>query len=78
MDSLIALLQPVAAFLIFTAAYLVLLLSVIICFVIAICLRRVGSLAWAYTVRSASLDHGVIPQIEGHPDLGSRLGSVQR
>jgi len=78
MDVLNALLQPIAAFLIFTAAYLVLLLSVVICFVIAFCICRVGSLAWAYTVRSASLDHGVIPQIDGHSDLGSRLGSVQR
>jgi hypothetical protein len=78
MDFPNALLQPVAAFLIFAAAYLVLLLSVVSCVVIAICLCKVGSLAWAYTVRSASLDHGVIPQIEGHSDSGSQLGSVQR
>lgn len=78
MDFPNALLQPVAAFLIFAAAYLVLLLSVVSCFVIAICLCKVGSLAWAYTVRSASLDQGVIPQIEGHSDSGTRLRSVQR
>jgi uncharacterized membrane protein len=78
MDFLNALLQPVAAFLIFAAAYLVLLLSVVICFVIAICLWRVGSLAWAYTVRFTSLDRGVIPQIESYSDSGSRLHGVQR
>ena len=78
MDFLNAQLQAVSAFLIFAAAYLALLLSAVICFVIAICLCRVGSLAWAYTVRSTSLDHGVIPQIECHPDSGTRLRSVQR
>ena len=78
MDFLNTLLQAVAAFLIFAAAYFALLLSAVICIVIAICLCRVGSLAWAYTVRSASLDHGVIAQIEGHSGSASRLGSVQR
>jgi len=72
------LLQAVAAFLIFAAGYLVLLLSVIICFTIATCLCKVGSLAWAYIVGSASLDDNAIPQIEGPGDSGPRLGSVQR
>ena len=78
MDFLSALLQPVAAFLIFSAAYLILVLFVVICFVVASCFCKVGSLAWAYTVKSASLDHSVIDQINGHADSGSRLGSVQR
>jgi hypothetical protein len=71
MDFLNALLQSVAVFLIFAAVYLVLLLFAVTCFVLAICHCKVGSLAWAYTVRSASLDHGVIPQIEDHSDTGA-------
>jgi hypothetical protein len=78
MDFLNALLQAISDCLIFAAAYLALLLSAVIRFVIAICLCRVGSLAWAYTVRSTPLDLGVIPQIECHSDSGTRLRSVQR
>ena len=78
MDFLNTLLQAVAAFLIFAAAFFALLLSAVICIVIAVCLCRVGSLAWAYTVRSASLDHGVVAQIESQAGPGSRLGSIQR
>ena len=77
MDSL-ALLQLIAAFAIFAAGYLILLLFVVICFVIASCFCKIGGLAWAYTVKSASLDHSVIPQVGGHADSDSRLGSVQR
>jgi hypothetical protein len=64
MDVLNALLQPISALLIFAAAYLVLLSFVVLCFVIASCFYKCGSLARAYTVRSLSLD-SVIPQIDG-------------
>ena len=73
MDFLSALLQPISALLIFAAGYLVLLFSVVICFVIASCFYKCGSLARAYTVRSLSLDHSVIPQIDGRADSASRL-----
>ena len=60
MDFLTALTQTFAAFGIFVAGYLVLMLSIVICFLIGTCLYKVGSLARAYTARSASLDHSVI------------------
>ena len=72
MDFLSALLQPISALLIFAAGYLVLLFFVVICFVIASCFYKCGSLARAYTVRSLSLD-SVIPQIDGRADSASRL-----
>jgi hypothetical protein len=68
MHSLTTLLQLVAAFVIFAAAYLALLLSVVICFAIAICVRKVGRLTWAYTVKSASLDRNLIPRIDSQAD----------
>ena len=60
MDFLTALTQTFAAFCIFVAGYLVLTLSVAICFFIGTCVYKVGCLARAYTARSASLDHSVI------------------
>jgi hypothetical protein len=60
MDSLIALTQTLAAFCIFVAGYLVLMLSVVICFFIGTCVYKVGCLGRAYKARSALLDHRVI------------------
>ncbi len=53
MGSLTTLLQLAAAFSIFAAGYLALLLSVIICLAIASCVFKVGRWFWAYTVKSA-------------------------
>jgi hypothetical protein len=69
MDSLNSLpqIQTIAAFLIFIAGYLVLTLSVVMCFVIATCICKGTSLALAYTVRSASLDHHVVTTTQPGP-----------
>jgi hypothetical protein len=66
MHSLTTLLQLFAAFVIFAAAYLALLISGVICCAIAICVRKVGRVAWAYTMKSAPLYRGELPRIEGH------------
>jgi hypothetical protein len=55
MDFLTALLQTVAAFCIFVAGSLVLMLAVIICFILGTCLYKGGCMARAYTARSTSL-----------------------
>jgi hypothetical protein len=69
--------QTIAAFLIFVAGYLVLMLFVVICFVIATCVYKGGCLARAYTVRSASLDHSVISHVTGDTDWALRIGTVR-
>ena len=80
MDFLNSLLQiqAIAAFLIFVVVYLVLMLSVVICFVISTCVYKGGCLARAYTVRSASLDHSAISHVTGDTDWASRIGTVRR
>ena len=77
MDFLNSLLQiqTIAAFLIFVAGYLVLMLSVVLCFVTVTCVYKGGCLARAYTARSASLDHSVIPTVAGDTDWASRMGT---
>ena len=60
MDFPAGLLQTISAFVIFALGYLALLLSIVVCFVIATCIYKGSSLALAYTVRSASLDHDVV------------------
>lgn len=65
--------QMIAAFLIFVVGYSVLLLSAVICFVTATCVYRSGSLAWAYTAKSASLDHSAVRQVKGDADSAPRL-----
>lgn len=74
MDSLIALLQTISAFVVFIVGYLALLLSVVICFALATCVYRGGCLAWAYTVKSTSLDHNVVSQVAGEKDSASQQG----
>jgi hypothetical protein len=74
MDFLFALLQTISAIVVFVVGYLALLVSVVICFAIATCVYRGGCLAWAYTVKSASLDHGVVSKVASDKDSASRLG----
>jgi hypothetical protein len=71
MDFLNPLLQMISAFVMFVAAYLVLMVSVVICFAIGACVYKGGCLARAYTVRSASLDRS-------DTESASRLGTVLR
>jgi hypothetical protein len=67
MDFPAGLLQTISAFVIFALGYLALLLSIVVCFVIATCIYKGGSLALAYTVRSASLDHDVVTMTQPGP-----------
>ncbi len=79
MNILFALLQTISAFVIFVLGYLVLMLFVVVCFAIAACVYKGGCLARAYTVRSASLDHGaVISQVDNETDPTSRVRTVLR
>jgi hypothetical protein len=60
-----AMLQVIAAFLIFVACYLALLLSAIIGLVIAELISESANLVRAYGARSVSLDTRVLSEVKG-------------
>src|SRR5580700_4085683 len=74
----ITLLQTISAFLMFVFGFLVLMVSLVVGFAIAICVYTGGCLTRAYTVRSASLDHSVISKVATDRGSASLPGAVLR
>ncbi len=71
-----AVLQVIAAFVIFLASYLALLLFIIIGLLIAELIYEGARLGRAYTVKCNSLDDGVGSEIKGHTPGSRRLRHI--
>jgi hypothetical protein len=71
-----AVLQVIAAFLIFVASYLVLLLFIIIGLLIAELIHEGVRLGRAYTVKCSSLDDGLASEIKGNAPGSRRLRHI--
>ena len=60
--AIVALLQVIAAFLIFLASYLALFVFVILCIFTAVAIYKVADFLWAYKVKSNSVHDEISPE----------------